>query len=383
MTVYTRKGYLTPGSFGAVGDGVTDDTAAVQAAIDYCSATGEALLLDGKFLCDDLTGSGDINWLGYGYCSQIIFTGSSSFSYSGGALTWPLTLVNIRDISVRSQAAHNTAPALLKFSYTRGAGDAGAQRTVNLENVEVCGTSRLNQFDCGIWFENCTALKADKLRIQGGVPILTGTVGVKIAGDGQPIDMYVTNSTAYFLDTGISCIGAGLGYGFEGLNFTGNAVLFCNYGLVVNSATVHDFVGIHNNNFNCYISDIVLSNMHNLHIIGNLLYNAQAAVPPAWWNGIQINNSDPAFTFMSNNIIANNSIFGGTTGSPPSKIGISINGYNGANTETLISANAFYVLTDGVRLFSGANNVVTGYNNVFKTVTTPYTNAGGSSNGRV
>jgi polygalacturonase len=36
--------------FGAVGDGVADDTAAIQAAIDYCSGKNTTLLLKGIYL---------------------------------------------------------------------------------------------------------------------------------------------------------------------------------------------------------------------------------------------------------------------------------------------------------------------------------------------
>jgi len=47
--------YVSVKDFGAVGDGVTDDTAAIQNAIDYCLTANKSLYLEGNFKITELT----------------------------------------------------------------------------------------------------------------------------------------------------------------------------------------------------------------------------------------------------------------------------------------------------------------------------------------
>lgn len=86
-----KIGYMTPDDFGAVGDGVTDDTAPLQQAIDYCSSNGIALRIPAK-----------------------------SYVWNGGIITSPVTIIGDRrpDYNLSSNSMSNGSVIIgnLRFS---------------------------------------------------------------------------------------------------------------------------------------------------------------------------------------------------------------------------------------------------------------------------
>jgi hypothetical protein len=85
--------FVTPGDFGAVGDGVTDDTAAVQLAVNYCMTDPvcpKTLLIAGKYL---LTSTVNITAVGLSVIAarknyfRILGIGDGSGFYANSAIT--------------------------------------------------------------------------------------------------------------------------------------------------------------------------------------------------------------------------------------------------------------------------------------------------------
>jgi hypothetical protein len=72
--------------FGAVGDGVTNDTAAIQAAEDACAASGQALWFPaGTYRCNTGITKKSVNWFGAGkYKSKLAYYGNSTFINATG-----------------------------------------------------------------------------------------------------------------------------------------------------------------------------------------------------------------------------------------------------------------------------------------------------------
>ena len=78
--------YVSVKDFGAVGDGVADDTAAIQAAEDACAVSGQALLFPaGTYRCNSGITKKSVNWIGEGkYDTKLAYYGSATFINATG-----------------------------------------------------------------------------------------------------------------------------------------------------------------------------------------------------------------------------------------------------------------------------------------------------------
>jgi len=81
--------------FGAVGDGVTDDTAAIQAAIDAASFTGAGIYIPaGDWLINNSIDLKDNTFIyGDGYSTKLIYSGNSYAMHNPNKLTVPVSRV--------------------------------------------------------------------------------------------------------------------------------------------------------------------------------------------------------------------------------------------------------------------------------------------------
>jgi hypothetical protein len=198
MTFYPRQ-------YGAIGDGVTDDTTAVQACFD-AAAGGGTVFLDGTFLCtDDIdvqTGSGSVvNVLGRSWAAGgLIFSGASvtkglNFSGSGAAGTYAycgsveelqitcqssatrgLTFYNVNHPRAKRVRINGAAGAAVKFDYTLMG---------KLEHclITSCGSST----EGSVEVDNSTTFMWDHSRISGGNTTVGGllidrTLNITIIG---------------------------------------------------------------------------------------------------------------------------------------------------------------------------------------------------------
>ena len=103
--------------FGAVGDGVTDDTAEVQAALDYATANSKTILVDGNFAVYSTVTTSTGNVMMYGTGAEV-----SKFTlYSGAGINFQqsVSFGFIRNIGFTDSEAfnvtspHHTTPLLL------------------------------------------------------------------------------------------------------------------------------------------------------------------------------------------------------------------------------------------------------------------------------
>ncbi len=118
--------------FGAVGDGVTDDTAAIQAAFDYAIATSKYIeIVDGNFLVSNVVIDGVEN----GLC---IYGSGSLIGKNTGTYESVLTIKNSVDVVVTGRlgvsASYNTGYDCGIAVYQEG---AGATSLLMFENVIV------------------------------------------------------------------------------------------------------------------------------------------------------------------------------------------------------------------------------------------------------
>lgn len=370
--------------YGAISGGIADSSLA--AGIVEQGADGRIQIAPGRWIVtEDMTFSG-FSLQGAGSKSTTIeLRNEARLIFDGGAVSYPNHQISIQDLVIETADTYRANP-VVAVSFSGRDGASGAFRTLYLRNLTVRGTTASKGFSCAFDLTNCTNLVTDGITVQNATPIVDGSTAFKFGGTDQPIDMHFSNIYAYFCDTAIQGTGAPTGQGFEGAFFDKCFLLFCNEGIVIHSANVHDVVSITNCNINCYRTDIAITNIHNVNIVGNTLYVCAAgpgqpqAVVPSTWSGVQLLNDDAGFTFNANNLISNNRFFGTPVASPPIKTGVSIDGANGASTSTLIDANRFTHVEFPIQLFSGSGGCVVTGANTYDAFTVQINNLGTANN---
>lgn len=300
-----------------------------------------------------MTRTGGVSIKGHGSAaSRLLLSNGAQLVFNGGSITYPNNQTSIQDMVIYTDDTLKALP-MVQIAYSGRDFASGDFTTAYLRNVQMRGSDQTKAFMTGVSLDNCTNFLLDAVKLCNAQTIVTGSTGFLIKGNEQPIDMIMDKCRAYLFDTAVSAVAGGAGLGMEGLFIDKLFALFCNYGFRANFDSVHDVVAITNSNFNCYKKDIIFRNVHNIHVVGNTLYNAYSSPAEATFVGIEINNNDPAFTFPSTNIIGHNRFFG-STATAPSQTGISINASNGASTDTLIDGNQFSDIDFPIQLFSGS-----------------------------
>ena len=196
--------------FGAVGDGVTDDTAAIQAAIDYCTGDGKQALyfpanVVGKYykITSTLIINGRLNIFGDGpFSTTIIAVGFTSGQYILDFDNLAASVVyfgGVSDITLRSDNSLAVGMRIKNLSYML---NKNVQFYGLLSGIFITGTNCFSNF-----FEEVTC--------------------------------YSITSYGVYMDT----FTGGGHYLFNGCTFTGNI------GLYVSNASVTDSLSILNCNF--------------------------------------------------------------------------------------------------------------------------------------
>lgn len=182
-------GYATPQDYGAVGNGVADDTAAVQAAITALQVTGGTLFVPaGTYLLSSvLTCTGTVNVLGVGPGVSVLHQSSTSANgltfNSAGALTG----VSVAGISLTGPGSGSGIGLLLE-----GNGGAANVNGAIVANIAVSGfgshgVSAVNATGCTFESIFASSLGGNALlltngssntatAISGGTASSTGTV---------------------------------------------------------------------------------------------------------------------------------------------------------------------------------------------------------------
>lgn len=198
--------------FGAKGDGVTDDTAAIQAAIDSLT-TGRVNIPVGNYLCDSITLKEGVTISGAGTTATTIKAKSNSINVFSFTATATATNFYIYDLSIN------------------GNGKTG------VKGISIDGTDSAKRAS-GVWLTNVTVASCDHgihLRYCANtfitncwMSVCTTGILIEICADTDIVDTKVQNGTG----NGFYIVG-GAGAFDEGLRLTGCSTNGQNIGLSV------------------------------------------------------------------------------------------------------------------------------------------------------
>ena len=223
--------------FGAKGDGVTDDTAAIQAALN--SSAVAIYVPAGRYrITANITRSGHTLLYGDGLGASVLeFNGNYGLTCTGGsgADHYNMGHFVFRDMAFECTVV-NTG-YLVKVTYTGGIG--GTSKSVVVENVDFTGASASGGFAQGLWLHNARNVRIDNARFVGdqdASPISSGA-GLVLTGDnpnGAPVEFFLTGVQVYSCQKGISIETDWV----EGLYLDKCTFIACHYGLVARLAVM-------------------------------------------------------------------------------------------------------------------------------------------------
>jgi hypothetical protein len=212
--------------FGAVGDGVTDDTLAMQNALTYCSLNKLTLLIPpGTYKISSQLVCGPVQILGCGNRNTTLYFPNNS----GIFITIPdqYHSFQVRDLTITAGLAGGGNAGLEVFNSAASILGPATFSPSTIDNVVMCGSDGLtltNYWAQGIVLENTSNVTFTNVMINGSTALL-GTA-VNIFGDVNhpPVVFNFTNCAFNFVTVGIEYGNYVQGMTVTGCNFTGGAL---------------------------------------------------------------------------------------------------------------------------------------------------------------
>lgn len=194
--------YKYPQLWGATGDGITDDTAAIQACIDSVSANGGGVIyfLAGTYKYTNLNVPSNITLKGSGY--QVTILDCTSVTANGITLANGARFVNIEDMTLHSSGA-STGWAI--------SGTVGVIGEFKIDRYRITG------FRNGIDIWQAINSKIGIGRMAGQGRTVVGGIGIRLGNSATEVSTTVSIGQAYLADyetnidnvycPGLRCIG--------------------------------------------------------------------------------------------------------------------------------------------------------------------------------
>lgn len=333
--------------FGAVGDGVADDTAAIQAAISTAAAVyvpvGTYKLTTTLFASNK-----NISIYGDG-------PGLSILAFTGGTngISWSSTSAShqfgLEGLQLRADATMSGVAVSASFTPTLGPVYTGA----SIEAVLVT-YSGVNSWANGFYFSNARNIAVSESTFNGKY----GTSGYGFKCDGNSLDARFI--ACQVNDCGIAFDSDGTS---EGTLIANCLAINVDVGVQKVHSGVEPLINIANCHFNTRTKAVQLADVQQSTITGNLFYAYTGGSMPGWV-GLELSGASSGYVDISNNTFHGVSYTG-------SRVGVSITDAFVNN----VAENIFYGLDTGISLgASSVSNQVR--NNIFQTVTTKIADTG-------
>lgn len=192
--------------FGAVGDGVTDDTAAIQAAINSLSSGGVVEIPAGTYKTTAAIELKESVWLrGSGArSSYLVGSGTHAVLQCSGTISSVISSGKVTGLTIRASSKSNTSAIGIKLSWAN---------RFNVSDVEVF------QSYIGFYFSNCWQVNVANLQIHGD-----GSDQSYIGFYGAEIDPSNQNNAINALNCTVQGVEK---YGYRLINFNGSKFTNC------------------------------------------------------------------------------------------------------------------------------------------------------------
>ncbi|MGH6849837.1 MAG: hypothetical protein ACREDD_05240 [Methylocella sp.] len=265
-------------SFGAVGDGVTDDTAAVSAALN----SGVPLTCNGTFKITSLVTITNISVYlqggGTQGCKLLLSNAQSMFYFNLTSSLLNQEHVVIKDVRVQVGAVISsvTGPAqtaAFYISFPSGS-ISTASPTVTIKDVQIQGTVAGNYIRNGIYLNDCTDVEINKYTYEGNrSTFISGTRALVYDGTHSPVLMTASNVYADFAGIGIYAPQQ-TATGWQGIRIDSLDCVFCTYAILLEGALdgLSDYAEIMNSEGAVNASGVFVQNALHVKMDGNYFF---------------------------------------------------------------------------------------------------------------
>ncbi|MCC7169542.1 MAG: VCBS repeat-containing protein [Planctomycetes bacterium] len=351
-------------SYGAVGNGVADDTAAFQSAVNSLLAAGGGTLFvpAGSYrLSDHLYFDRKLSLLGEGVqVSRLIWS-----QPTGGIIFWggneagaARKTALISSLSLLTECAGGGTAIDVAYSVPVGTAYTYAQ----IEQCEISGLSPVSFWNTGIRFTDARGTVVRACELRGFYPYAADSMAIAYDGVQYAGGHVVRDCTVAFWQTGVSIAGT-----TEGVNVDASA-FSCRDGLKWRGSTLTSYLTVTNSHFNCWKGGIELSNCLEAYVHGCTFY-ANGSEPGTLY-GVSVAEFAGDTTSA---ITVTNSGFRTFATSP--FVGVLI---GGGVDSTWVTSNHFSGAMTGVWLQSGSSHCAV-LDNDTRLASQPYLNQGTSN----
>jgi pectate lyase-like protein len=263
---------VTVGNFGARGDGSTDDTVAIQAAVRVCLKDNQTLLVpSGTYVCTaPITGTGRLHMFGAGVRNTIFqFPDNAGFRFT---VSDQFHSVHLRDFSVLGGATGTGNAAIKLFNSANAIPNPGNTELSDISNVWVSGTdapAAANYWSYGIDLHYVSNVNLSNVMVTGNA-LAQGT-GLLVRGSEvlPPVVYNLSGCTFNYLNAGVEYGDYVQGVSITAGNFTG-----CMVGVdAVAGLTGLDQLSISASQFNCTVAAVNTATfIPDLTFSGNVVF---------------------------------------------------------------------------------------------------------------
>ncbi|MCJ2112988.1 glycoside hydrolase family 55 protein [Methylobacterium sp. E-025] len=372
-------------SFGAVGDGIADDTAAVQAALN----SGRALTCQGRFKITGLVtvqGTKDIHFKGTRRMCTFLYATSQSMIYINEQTSrGPLYKITIHDLSIIVQAAIISVvgpdkTAAIYIKYDGGGVYNGPEASVDMDHVTI-STDAPGHYVNGIYLYQTNVSHLNHIVVQGDPTTLRGGVNaITYDGANSPTTLYVTNSQFGNVDNGV-LFPPVTASGWQGARLHNIDCTPCN--IMINaiggSDGLADYIDIRGLEGTFYTVGVQVSNVSHVFINQNYIFQTPVPVGqvaiPAFPMCINLSQTLPMNRNGGSASVTDNVCDGffNSKQTHTARIGINLAGYSRQNLQWVIGSNRLANLDKGINVNIGVAGVLF-YPQSFKNVTTGISN---------